>query len=148
MNKKKPLAMTLVLTMLVVLSLFTAGCGKKTYSTLEEFLQDNPAAQSTLDAMSTSDSNGTAKLEVTGNTIVVKTYSNETLFGKDAQLDIQMKAYMDQYFSGADIKKQTDSSISQFAQASGIDASLISVRYEMYNPGASTPSYTYTYPQQ
>ena len=55
---------------------------------------------------------------------------------------------MDQYFTTAGTKSSLDAGIAQLAEASGIEASFISVRYEMYNPGEDTPSYTYTYPQQ
>ena len=39
-------------------------------------------------------------------------------------------------------------SLADVSKESGVDLSQISYRFEYYNPDASTPSYTYTYPKK
>lgn len=138
---------TLLLLIFMVMSMIFAGCGKKSYETLEEFLNDNPTVKSDLNA-SMSSSDGTATLEISGNTLIMKAYYNEKVWGVDSTMDAQLRLQMDDYFAGASVQKQLEQSINQVAEGSGIDASKLSARYEFYNPGASTPSYTYTYPKQ
>ncbi|MBR1854727.1 MAG: hypothetical protein IJ794_16540 [Lachnospiraceae bacterium] len=147
MKQKARNSKTLLLLLLMVVSMIFAGCGKKSYATLEDFLNDNPAAKSSLNA-SMSSSDGTATVDVSGNTLIMKAYYNEKVWGVDPSVDAQLKTQMDAYFAGASVQKQLEQSINQVAEGSGIDASKLSARYEFYNPGDTTPSYTYTYPQQ
>ncbi|MBR1703013.1 MAG: hypothetical protein IJ716_13870 [Lachnospiraceae bacterium] len=135
----------LKLLLLMMISVFIIGCGSKKYASLEEYVKSNPSVQAELDK-TLSSSDGTGKSEISGNTIIMKMYYKEQAWGLDASIDSQLKSLMDQYFDKA--SATLDQSISQIAQESGVDASLISFRYEYYNPNAESPSYTYTYPKK
>ena len=145
MNKRTRSLRTILVLALVVMAMFVAGCGKK-YATLEEFLNDNPEAKNSLNA-SMSSSDGTATLEVSGNTLIMKAYYAEQVWGINEVTDAKLRLQMDKYFEGSSVQSKLSRSIDQVAAGSGIDASLLSARYEFYNPGDTTPSYTYTYPQ-
>lgn len=147
MNIKRNLKKISLLVTLMMLALFVAGCGRKTYASLEEYVQSNPIPETFTNMSSSSDGVGIdVKVEFSGNTAIAKCTYSETFFGVSAAQDAQLQAALDQAFSTESQKGQLDKSIQDFAQASGIDASLITIRYEFYNPNASTPSYSISYP--
>lgn len=145
MQKKFCSTRALLLLTLLMVSMFVAGCGKKSYASVEEYLNANPAI---LTAMNTSmsSSDATGKAEVSGNTIIMKLYYKQTVWGLDSSIDSQLKNMMDQYFSQSE--SDLAESLADVSKESGVDVSQISYRFEYYNPDASTPSYTYTYPKK
>lgn len=144
MQKQNRSTKALLVVALMVVSMLFAGC-KKSYSSLEDYVKDYPDVLTVLN-QSMTNSDVTGKSEVTGNTIVMKLYYNKTVWGQNDSVDAQMKSILDQYFDNS--ASQLEQSRNEIAQGSGVEASLISFRIESYNPDATTPSYTYTYPKK
>ena len=147
-NRKRQTQKHFVAILFVMAYLFMIGCGQK-YTNLEEYLQANPMPDAFTEIFMSGDNvSFTMDMEVSQNTIIMKMLSDKAIFSSDASINAKIKAAMDEYFNTDSAKASLDSGIDRFAEASGIDASLISVRYDMYNPGESIPSYSYTYTRQ
>lgn len=140
---KKNTRTTAVLFTLALLFVM-AGCGKKTYASLEEWYNDNPVTAAIVNsAISSSTDSGNVSMDIKGNTITYHIEMDEAIFGLDPEMDAIYKSTLDQAFS------QDEESIKDFidetADAAGVDASLITVTYAAYNPGEDTPGYSISF---
>lgn len=133
---------------LAVMCVFMISCSQK-YSTLEEYLQSNPMPDTfTNMTLNGGDINMSMNPEVSENMIILKMVSDRTIFGEDESVNAGIRNELDQYFNSADAQSSLNASIDRLAAASGLDATLISVRYEMYNPDSGICSYSYLYSKQ
>ena len=127
---------------MVCIILFTmTACGQKTYSTLEEWYADNPLPESETHSTYQGDGfSGTIDITIEENELIYKCTLSKKIFGVDAKMDEIYKEYFDKSFSQQ--QATFNEIINNISSTSGIDASLISLRYEYYNPGDSTPFYS------
>lgn len=145
MNQKNPSSGCFAFVLLITVCLFLVGCGRK-YANLEEYIQSNPMPDAFTDmSVSSEDIHISMDLSVSENTVIMKMQADRAIFGEDENINSKIRAGMDRYFATEDATASLNSGIDQLAEASGIDASLIAVRYEMYNLGESTPAYVFTY---
>ncbi len=135
-------------SLLALSMIFMTGCGKKSYSTVEEWYDDNPTLHASINAeIENADENGeTSAMIIEGNTLIYSIKLEEKAFGESEEYDAICKAYFDETFE-AD-KEEYVSIIPDLADLSGVPESSISVRIEIYNPDESTPSYTKTFVQE
>lgn len=142
--KKQSGFLLFIMTCIILLTM--TACGHKSYATLEEWYADNPSKK--LDELNFSEGGTKASvgISIEGNVIVYKMNLGTKTIGRGDMMDKVFTAVFDSAF--ADDKSNNDKVIKQLSSDSGIDASLISIRYEIYNPGESTPCYTKTYPEQ
>lgn len=145
MNHKHQRMGHLFIAFLAVIWIFLTGCGQK-YSSLEEYSRHSPLP----DDFTQTDLSGdgihlTLELSVSGNTVIMKMYADKTIFSNDPAVNATVSEAMDRYFADEKLRSSMNDGIDRLALSSGIDASQITVRYEIYNPGADTPSYSYSY---
>lgn len=133
--------MALIMTCVILLT-FTACF--KSYATLEEWYADHPSQQISPMKFSANGVSASVELSIEENVVVYKAFMSQKTIGEDPQTDSTYKSYFDSSFTN----QQTTfhKMISQLSSESGIDASMISIRYEIYNPGESTPCYSFVYP--
>lgn len=131
--------------MICALMLILTACSSKSYSTVEEWYADNPVAQKAMEAMM-KNQNGdglTVEFDIKGNDLIYRYIYDEKIFGQSEEIDKAIKATLD---SGIEKSKSSfNQNIDEIAKTTKIDASNISIIFEWYNPGASTPSYSRTY---
>lgn len=130
------LACTMALTM--------TACERKTYTSLEEWYADNPSKKLSDTTFTAGSTKASAGVSIEGNVIVYQLNTGAKVFGKGEMTDAIMTAVFDSAF--AENQSNNDKLIEQLSADSGIDASLISIRYEVYNRGETTPAYIMTYP--
>lgn len=140
----KKLYKRIVFFVLCAMMLTMSACGRKSYASVEEWYADNPSEK--LDQMNFSASSTKASVSISfeGNVIVYKMNLGTKTLGKDDLTDKIFTAAFDSAFSD---QSSNDKVINQISANSGIDASLISIRYEIYNPGETKPCYKKTYPE-
>lgn len=118
-----------------------AGCGKKTYATVEDWYAANPAMAGFLDVMMNQDmEGGKISVDIKENVIIYRLDMDEAIFGISQEMDTAYKNALD-----GELEKEHDTYvgvIDDVAKTSGVSASKITLRYEIYNPGATTPGYT------
>lgn len=137
---KRNAKVTVILFTLALLFVM-AGCGKKTYATVEEWYDDNPAAAAAITrAINASGSGEGMSIAIEKNNIIYRIVMEEETFGLSPEKDSLYAQLYDSMLSAdeASIKKNIDA----IAQDTGVDAGEITIIYEVYNPGASTPGYT------
>ncbi|MDE6015460.1 MAG: hypothetical protein K2H41_07180 [Acetatifactor sp.] len=130
-----------VLLFTLALLFVMAGCGKKTYATVGEWYDDNPAAAAAITRAINASGNGESMtIAIEENNIIYRIVMDEETFGSSEEMDAFYAQVFDEMLSAdeASIKKNIDA----IAQDTGVDASKITIIYEVYNPGASTPGYT------
>lgn len=133
---------TIILT--CVMMLMMAACSSKSYSTVEEWYADNPAAQESMKSMMEDESTKelTIEFDVKENQLIYRYIYGEKIFGRSEEIDAAAKKMLD---SGIEQTRSTHiQAIDQIARSSKIDASKISIVMEWYNPGANTPGYSLT----
>lgn len=148
MKKRNPIKRFTALIVLVALIVCMAGCVQP-YTTLEEYAAHEPLPDD-ISHMSM-DMDGmriNATVEIHDNTIVYKFVPSRIIFGKDPKLDSLAKSVMEQQWKSVDTQNKARDLINGLSEATGIAASEISISLEMYNPGADTPAFTYTYPEK
>lgn len=125
--------------------LVMAGCAKN-YTSVQDWFDNNPAAAKLTEAMvaDQSDETGTMEFEVQNNDLIYKYTFTEQTFGLDDEMDKLYKETFDASFSSESASQEQI--IADIAEDCGIEAASIRLVYEFYNPGSSTPSYTYSYP--
>lgn len=139
----KQLNKSVAIILICAMMLMLAACEQtKTYATVEEWYADNPPLPEDFTHAVIKEEGLSATMDIffEGNVMICKGTMSKTIFGEDEKMD-------EIYFKVLDnviYKSQTKISdiISTLSVRSGIDASQISVRYEFYNPGATTPSYS------
>lgn len=138
-TRKKVAILVLTLSMIMVM----VGCASKTYASLEEWYADNPQAASSVNAslnqVNTS-SDMSMEFAIEGNKIIYRYKLNEQLFGLRDETDQILKSTLDE-----SLEVQRDNfikSIDSISLASGIDASLLSVHLDYYNPGDTEPCFS------
>jgi len=143
--KKHVRIFALVLTLSMML--LTACGGKKTYSTVEEWYDDNPALRTFINAgIDNAEEDGDdLAMIVEDNTLIYSVKLEEKMFGESEEMDATYKAFFDESFEAE--KEEYVSIIPDLADMSGVPESSISIRIEIYNPGETTPSYTKTFAQ-
>ncbi|MCM1092166.1 MAG: DUF4854 domain-containing protein [Butyrivibrio sp.] len=141
MTTRKKAAILILTLSIMIMTL--VGCAAKTYANLEEWYNDNPKAtsqvQAGLNQANTSD-DMSVEFAIEDNQIIYRYKLNEQLFGLDDETDRILKSTLEN-----NLNVQRDSfiqSIDDIALGSGIDASLISVHLEYYNPGDTTPVFS------
>lgn len=141
--KKQARFVTLFLICAVMLTM--AACGHKSYASLEEWYADNPSEK--LEKMTFSEGSSKASIgfSVEKNVLVYKMNYGTQIFGNDDMINKIFTATFDKAF--LEDKERNNQIIKQLADKSGIDASLISLRFEIYNPGETKPRYQRTYPE-
>lgn len=137
---KKYAKISAIIMMFAVILIMT-GCGKKTYSSLEDWYNSNPAMAKVLDTMVNKDmEGGKMSIDIKENVIIYRLDMDEAIFGISEDMDNAYKQALD-----GELEKEHATYvgvIDDVAKASGISASKITLRYEIYNPGASTPGYS------
>lgn len=130
-----------VLLFTLALLFVMAGCGKKTYATVEEWYDDNPAVSATLTrAINSNGDSENISIAIEDNNIIYRTVMDEAIFGLTKETDVMYTQVFDNILSKGEASLK--SNIDEIAQSTGVDASKITIIYEVYNPGASTPGYT------
>lgn len=144
--KKYTRIFALVFTLSVML--LTACGGKKTYSTVEEWYDDNPALRTFINAgiENAEESGDDLAMVIEDNTLIYSVVLEEKMFGESDEMDKLYKQFFDESFEAE--KDEYVSIIPDLADLSGIPESSISVKIEIYNPGESTPSYTKTFDEE
>lgn len=140
----KQLNKSTAIILVCVMMLMMAACGSKSYSTVEEWYADNPAAQKSMKAMVEDESTKelTIEFDVKENQLIYRYIYGEKIFGQSEEIDVAAKKMLD---SGIEQTRSTHiQAIDQIARSSKIDAGKISIVMEWYNPGASTPGYSLT----
>ncbi|MDE7251928.1 MAG: DUF4854 domain-containing protein [Acetatifactor sp.] len=138
-TRKKAAILVMTLSMIMVM----VGCASKTYADLEEWYADNPREASAVNAgLNQVNSSGEMSMEfaIEGNKIIYRYKLNEKLFGLDAETDRILKSTLDN-----NLEVQRDNfikSIDSISSASRIDASLLSVHLDYYNPGDTEPCFS------
>lgn len=138
-TRKKAAILVLTLSMLMAM----VGCASKTYASLEEWYADNPQAVRSVEAgLSQASASGEMSVEfaIEGNKIIYRYKLNEQLFGLGDETDRILKSTLDN-----NLEVQRDNfikSIDSISLGSGIDASLISVHLDYYNPGDTEPCFS------
>lgn len=127
-----------------IMMLVMASCGSKDYASLEEWYNDNPAYQKTMESMlSSQQTDGlTMEFDIKSNDLVYRYIYDDQVFGKSDDVDAAAKEMLDSALEQQ--KNNFTQAIDQIAKASGIDAGSLSVVLEYYNPGESAPSYSQT----
>ena len=141
----KKQASFVTLFMICAMILTMVACGRKSYASLEEWYADNPSEK--LEKMNFSEGSSTASmgLSVEENVLVYKMNYGTRIFGNDEMINKIFTATFDKAF--IEDEERNNKIIKQLADKSGIDASLISLRFEIYNPGETKPCYQRTYPE-
>lgn len=141
--KKQAISVTLFLICAMIFTM--AACGHKSYASLEEWYADNPSEK--LEKMNFSEGSSTFSmgLSVEENVLIYKMNYGTRIFGNDELTNKLFTAMFDKAF--IEDKERNNKIINQLADKSGIDASLISLRFEIYNPGETKPCYQKTYPE-
>lgn len=137
--RKKATIFVLALSMIMVI----AGCASKTYASLEEWYADNPKAVSSVEAgLNQASASGDMSVEfaIEGNKIIYRYKLNEKLFGVNDETDRILKSTLDNNLEAQ--RSNFTKSIDSISLGSGIDASLISIHLEYYNPGDAEPSFS------
>ena len=136
---------TRILALILALSmLLMSGCGKKTYNTVQEWYDDNPLSASFLNAAATSqDDSDQMTFNIEGNVIVYGMEMDEAIFGESEELDAKYKEYFDNAFEGQ--REAYLDVIEELSGLTGIPANQMSLRIDIFNPGADTPGYTKTF---
>lgn len=134
-----------VVLLICAMMLTLAACGRKTYTSLEEWYADNPSEKMEKQSFSEESNTASVGISIEGNTIVYKMNLGTKITGRDELTDSIMLLTFDSALAGD--KSGNDQLIKQISDKSGIDASLISIRYELYNPGEKKPCYNKTYPE-
>lgn len=138
-NTKVSLAL-LTLVMLFVM----AGCGKKTYASVEEWYTADPSTAAIVNSsLGSSMDGGTVSMEIKENTITCRIEMDEAMFGLDADMDAIYKEALDDAFSQDE--ESIKSYIDEMAAETGVDAGKITVTYAVYNPGEDAPSYSISF---
>lgn len=134
----KSIAIVLICAMMLTM---TACEQKQSYATLEEWYADHPLPEDiTHKVIHEEGLSLTRDIIVEGNDVISKGTMSKKIFGEDEKMD-------EVYFKIADnIAHEEQDNINELikllSELSGIAKSQISLRYEFYNPGATTPSYT------
>lgn len=138
-TRKKAAILVLALSMIMVM----IGCASKNYASLEEWYTNNPQAVSSVNAglnqVNTS-SDMSMEFAIEGNKIIYRYKLNEKIFGLSDKTDQILKSTLDD-----SLEAQRDNfikSIDSVSLASGIDASLLSVHLDYYNPGDTEPYFS------
>lgn len=138
-TQKKAAILILTLSMIMVM----VGCASKTYANLEEWYADNPREASSVNAVlnqSNSSSDMSMEFAIEDNKIIFRYKLNEKLFGLDDETDRILKSTLD---NNLEVQRNNFiQSIDSVSRASRIDASLISVHLDYYNPGDTEPCFS------
>lgn len=140
---KKSSKVTVVLFTLALLFMM-AGCGKKTYASVEEWYNADPKTAAIVNASLGSSMDGaTVSMVIKENNITCKIEMDEAMFGQDPEVDAVYKEALDEAFSQDE--DSVKSYIDEMAAETGVDASKITVTYAVHNPGESTPGYSISF---
>lgn len=121
-----------------------AGCGKKTYASVEEWYNADPKTSAMVNsAIGSSMDGATVSMEIKENSITCRIEMDEAMFGLDPEVDALYKSTLDDAFSQDE--DSVKAYIDEMASATGVDASKITVTYAVYNPGESTPGYSISF---
>ena len=132
----KIFALVLALAMMLI-----TGCGKKTYATAGEWYDNNPMAATAINmAVEASDDGTQMSFDIVDNTIIYSMTMDEAIFGESEEMDTLYQTLFDESFD-AESTTYTDI-ITEVSGLCGIASSELSVRIEIFNPGASEPGYT------
>lgn len=138
-TRKKAAILVLTLSMIMVM----VGCASKTYASLEEWYDNNPQAASSVNAslnqVNTS-SDMSMEFAIEGNKIIYRYKLNEKIFGLSDETDQILKSTLDNSLEAQ--RNNFIKSIDSISLGSGIDASLISVHLDYYNPGDTEPCFS------
>ena len=138
-TRKKAALLALALSMIMAI----AGCAPKTYASLEEWYAANPRAVSSVEAglnQANTSSGMSMEFAIEGNKIIYRYKLSEKLFGLDDEKDRALKSTLD-----SNLEIQRDNfvkSIDTLSHSSGVDAGLLSVHLEYYNPGDTEPYFS------
>lgn len=143
---KKLVKVTAMMAALAMV-LMMAGCGKKTYTSVEDWYTNDTVAKTFVSAMVESQSNEDAdvSIDVEDNCMYFDFACKEKLFGIDPETDKIIEQAM--YESLGAESESYEELIGEIAELTGIDASEISIGYRYFNPGESVSSLTYVYPE-
>lgn len=134
-----------VFLLICAMLLTMAACERKTYASLEEWYADNPSEKLAKTTFTEGSTKASVGISIEENTIVYKMNLGTKVIGRDELTDKVFIATFDSALAGD--KSGNDKLIKQISDKSGIDASLISIRFEIYNPGETKPCYKKTYPE-
>lgn len=139
----KIFALVLALSLMLL-----TGCSfNKTYSTVEEWYNDNPVFSTIINTAISANADGEEiSMLIVDNTIVYSLVLEEKVFGENAELDALYKQEFDKALE--EDKDTYIDLIPDIADLSGVPESSISVRIELFNPNEVTPSYTKTFVQE
>lgn len=137
----KKFTRVLAMVMALVMMMLAAGCGEKKYTTVEDWYNDNTDEFAEIEEqLNSSSSDGKLSLYCEGNIIVYKLEMNEALFNGDADTNALIVSTFDSMFEAQ--KDTYTSLIDSVAEECKIDASKISVRIDVFDPGASEAGYS------
>lgn len=141
----KQLNRSVAIVLICAMMLMMAACEQtKSYATLEEWYADHPLSEDLTHKVIKEEGLPSLTLArdmiIAGNEIIFKCTFSKKVFGEDEKLDeIYFKAVDKAAYEEQDNIKEL---IKILSERSGIAKSQISVRYDFYNPGDPTPSYT------
>lgn len=137
----KKFTRVLAMVMALVMMMLAAGCGEKKYTTVEDWYNDNTDEFAEIEEqLNSSSSDGKLSLYCEGNVIVYKLEMNEALFNGDADTNALIVSTFDSMFEAQ--KDTYTSLIDSVAEECKIDASKISVRIDVFDPGAAEAGYS------
>lgn len=140
----KKLYKSVVIILACAMVLMMAACGRKSYSSLEEWYSDNPTYEKTLQTMLSLQKmeSLSMKFSIEENNLVYRYTYNYQVFGLDSLTDAYIRKTI---YDGIEAQNSSfTQTIDNIAKESGIDADSLAVQLEYYNPGETTPGYTHT----